>query len=233
MKGTIALVGAGEFLPSMEAVDRGLLLASGGNRVVVLPTASALDGPGVPERWGRMGVEHFQQLGAQAEAILALDRAACEGTQFSDRVRMASLAYFSGGKPDYLYQTLVGSKVWQAVTEILGRGGVLAGCSAGAMILGSHLPSLTVGRGSPVIRGWRPAFGLLPRCVVIPHFNQAPEWLMRLFLPLRPEGTTVLGIDADTALIGHEDTWTVRGSGRVSHFAETIRRYRDGDTVPL
>ncbi len=87
MRGTIALVGAGEFLPIMKGVDRELLVASGGRQVAILPTASALDGPGVPERWGKMGVEHFEQLGAQAEAILALDRAACEGQEFSDQVR--------------------------------------------------------------------------------------------------------------------------------------------------
>lgn len=233
MGGTVALVGAGEFLPTMDAVDRELLVASGGNQVAVLPTASALDGPEVPQRWGRMGVEHFRRLGAQAEAVLALDRAACEKREFSDRVRRASLVYFSGGKPDYLLQTLAGSDLWRAVTEVLGRGGVLAGCSAGAMILGSHLPSLSIRRGVPRMRGWSPAFALLPQCVIIPHFNQGPEWLVRLFLPLRPKGTTLLGIDADTALIGRDEVWKVRGSGRVSHFGEKVARYRDGEVVPL
>src|SRR6185312_7897313 len=46
--GTVALVGAGEFLPAMDPVDRGLLASiAGPARVVVLPTASAPDGPGV------------------------------------------------------------------------------------------------------------------------------------------------------------------------------------------
>lgn len=233
MRGTIALVGAGEFLPVMEGVDRELLVASGGRQVAILPTASALDGPGVPERWGKMGVEHFERLGAQAEAVLALDRAACESREFSDQVHRASLVYVSGGKPDYLYQTLAGSELWQAVNEVLERGGVLAGCSAGAMILGSHLPSLSVRLRVPIIRGWRPAFGLLAHCVILPHFNQMPEWPIRLFLPLRPPGTTVIGIDADTALIGRNGIWKVRGSGRVSHFGTRIQRFRDGETIPL
>lgn len=73
MTGTLALVGAGEFLEAMNPVDRALLERAGGQRVVVLPTASAPDGPGVPGRWASMGVEHFNRLGAQTEAIMALD----------------------------------------------------------------------------------------------------------------------------------------------------------------
>jgi hypothetical protein len=71
--GTIALVGSGEFLPPILPLDQKLLAhIQGEPRVVVIPTASAPDGPGVPERWAKMGVEHFGALGAQVEAVLLL-----------------------------------------------------------------------------------------------------------------------------------------------------------------
>ena len=133
MTGTVALVGAGEFLDTMSAVDRALLEMAGGSRVVVLPTASAPDGPGVPEHWAQMGLEHFNRLGAQADAVMALDRAACFDPALAERVRAANLVYFSGGKPDYLYNTLAESPVWAAVRAVLERGGVVAGCSAGVL----------------------------------------------------------------------------------------------------
>ncbi len=75
--GTLALVGAGEFLPEMNDVDRELLRRCRGRRVAILPTASAPDGPGVPERWAKDGVTHFQALGAQAVGVMALDRQGC------------------------------------------------------------------------------------------------------------------------------------------------------------
>ena len=54
--GTLALVGSGEFLAPIQPLDQKLLAhIQGSPRVVVLPTASAPDGPGVPERWARMG----------------------------------------------------------------------------------------------------------------------------------------------------------------------------------
>ena len=61
MPGPVALVGAGEFLPQLEELDRALLRATGRTRprVVILPTASALDGETVFRGWADKGVEHF------------------------------------------------------------------------------------------------------------------------------------------------------------------------------
>ena len=71
--GTVALVGSGEYLPPIEPLDHWLLgRLSEPGRVVVLPTAAAPDGPGVPERWNRMGVEHFTKLGAAVTPIMLL-----------------------------------------------------------------------------------------------------------------------------------------------------------------
>jgi cyanophycinase-like exopeptidase len=182
--------------------------------VVILPTASAPDGPEVPPRWARMGVDHFTALGAQAEAVMALDREGCESLENVDAVRRADLVYFSGGKPDYLLATMRGSPLWEAAVNVLERGGVLAGCSAGAMILGGWIP----GRGAPR-QGvfWQPAFGLVPASVILPHFDEIPGWIsgpLRLF---RPRGSTFIGIPAGTALIGRPGDWIVRGEGTVRY----------------
>ena len=210
--GTLALVGAGEFLPSMGEIDADLLRRCGGRRVVILPTASAPDGAEVPERWARMGVEHFTALGAQAEAVMALDRAGCEARANVEAVRRADLVYFSGGKPDYLLETLRDTPLWEAVLGVLDRGGVLAGCSAGAMILGGWIP----GRSTmPRLSFWQPAFGLVPDTVIFPHFNEIPGILTGLLRLLRPRGSRLIGIDAGTALIGRGAEWEVQGSGRV------------------
>ena len=67
MKGLIALVGSGEYLPVMEDIDRHLLANCGANgrkpKVVCLPTAAGEEGEASVSRWMRMGEEHFDSLG--------------------------------------------------------------------------------------------------------------------------------------------------------------------------
>jgi len=234
MAGTLALVGAGEFLDSMSAVDRQLLDRAGGSNVVILPTASAPDGSGVPERWIKMGVDHFTRLGARAEGLLALDRTACDDPANADRVRVANLIYFSGGKPDYLRRTLEGTAVWSAVRAVFDRGGVIAGCSAGAMILGGYVPEFSMKAGVPWISRWQASFALLPEAIVVPHYNEFPEVMVSLMFGRRPPGSYLIGIDVNTALVGLDHTWQVLGTGRVTvRRGREKKRYTAGQAVSL
>ncbi len=233
-KGTLALVGAGEFLDPIKPMDEKLLARAGGPRVVVLPTAAAPDGPGVPERWAKMGVEHFNALGAQTQAVMALDRAGCSDPGLADQVRAANLIYFSGGKPDYLYKTLEGTPVWAAALEVLWRGGVLAGCSAGAMIMGGFVPGFSMRMGIPRTEHWLSGFGLIPSAVIAPHFDEFPELLTNTMFRGAPHDSFLIGIDRNTGLIGSTGNWEVLGTGRVTVRQNGDRmRYTDGQTVPI
>jgi cyanophycinase len=234
MQGTLALVGAGEFLETMNVVDRQLLDRAGGPNVVILPTASAPDGAGVPERWIRMGVDHFAQLGARPIGVLALDRAACDDPANADVVRNANLIYFSGGKPDYLHNALVNTKVWAAVLAVLAQGGVVAGCSAGAMIMGGYVPDFSLRFGVPFITRWQAAFALVPEAIVVPHYNEFPEIMVNLMFGRRPAGSFLIGVDAHSALVGLNGTWQVMGTNRVTvRHGRAVKRYRADDAVDL
>ena len=120
--------------------DLELLAATGRPRprVAILPTASYPDGEEVFDRWAAMGVAHFGGLGAEVEPVLVRDRASADDTGFAQAVGEADLVYLSGGKPGYLLQTLEGSAVGRAIAAAHERGAVLAGCSAGAMVLAGH-----------------------------------------------------------------------------------------------
>jgi cyanophycinase len=234
MPGTLALVGAGEFLESMSGVDRQLLDRAGGSNVAILPTASAPDGAGVPERWIKMGVDHFTRLGAQADGVLALDRAACDDPANADRIRAANLIYFSGGKPDYLRRTLDGTTLWSAVREVFDRGGVIAGCSAGAMILGGYVPEFSMKVGVPWINRWHASFALVPEAIVVPHYDEFPEVMVSLMFGRRPQGSYLIGVDGHTALVGLDHAWQVLGTGRVTvRRGRSKRRYAAGQAVSL
>jgi cyanophycinase len=234
MTGPVALVGAGEFLPTMADVDRELLAASSARRprVAVLPTASWPDGEETFRRWAAMGVEHFSALGAEVEAVLVRERPDADDPANVQAVGEADLVYLSGGHPRHLLMTLDGSGVWEAVRSAHARGAVLAGCSAGAMALaGRQVRGL---RRVPFPVRWEVALQIVPGCAVLPHYDRFPEPIAALMALQAPRGLAVVGIDEDTALVGMAGAWQVRGRGRVTVWRGRRRtRHRPGDVVRL
>jgi cyanophycinase len=230
--GTLALIGSGEYLPPIMAVDKQLLERINSTpRVVVLPTAAAPDGDGVPERWAEMGVTHFTKLGAVVEPVMLLNRADADKSKIVEQIATANFIYLSGGKPRYLLEALQGTAAWQAMRDVLAKGGVLAGCSAGAMVLGAKLFDF------PQI--WRtiPALGLVHRVAIIPHFDEIPAMMASTLSKnrgRRKNKLIVVGIDGSTALTRLNGRWTVLGSGGVTVFQGSHKvRYIEGAEVPL
>jgi cyanophycinase-like exopeptidase len=213
--GHLCLVGAGEYLEPMAPVDRELLrltpAARAGrmSRVVCLPTAAGTEGERVVGRWMQMGERHFSALGADAEGLRIVDRAGADDAGMASVISGADLVYLSGGKPPYLLDALRGSRAWTAMLAMLGRGGVLAGCSAGAMIMGSWIPNW------PALTSRRSAFGLVPNALVLPHFDEMFGRLAGMTQLRRPEGSFLLGIDGMTGLLAGADGWRVLGARRV------------------
>jgi cyanophycinase len=132
-----------------------------------------------------------------------------------------------------LLKTLIDTPVWAAVKAVYDRGGVIAGCSAGAMIMGAQVPSFKMRLGLPLIDRWQPAFGLLPNAIVVPHYNEFPEFVSRLMFRI-PNGSIMIGVDANTALVGSNGTWMVMGQLRVTlRIDGKTTRYLNGQAVPL
>ncbi len=232
--GPLALVGSGEYLPSMAAIEAGLL-AGRPARYVQLATAAVPDGPDVVARWHALGREQAERLGVEPVVVDVVDRASADDPAHAARVEGAGLVYLSGGHPAFLADTLRGTRVWAAIEEAWRAGAALAGCSAGAMALCATVPSLRHPR-----RGATPGLGLLARLRVIPHFDafgaRLPDAMLRALVP-RDDGVVVVGVDEETALVGGPDRWRVEGrasawvltrEGRVEHPAGTTL-----DVAPL
>ena len=227
-KGTVALVGSGEFLEPIEPLDRELLKRLNGTpHVVILPTASALDGPGVSERWAQMGIKHFTRLGASAQEVMLLTREDAESATLASRIVAANFVYFSGGKPQYLLETLRDTVCWHAILDVFAAGGVVAGCSAGAMVLAEYMLAW------PQFKRTIPALGLAPGIAIIPHFDEVPGWITSV-VRMVPRGVTVVGVAGSTALVSSEQSWTVCGRGSVTVFTgKHKQQYSEGENVPL
>jgi cyanophycinase len=228
-QGIVALIGAGEYLPTMVSVDKMLLEQLGSTpHVAVLSTAAVPDGSIVAERWLSMGIEYFSQIGVNVEAVRLFTREDANNPTLAAQLNTANFIYFSGGKPRYLLETLQNTPAWQAIKDIFTSGGVVAGCSAGAMVLGGSLFDF------PQVWRTLPALELVPGIAVVPHFNELPPMIADNVLRLA-HTTTVVGIDAATALVWSQRQWTVQGSGGVTVFTDEQRsqRYKAGEFVLL
>jgi cyanophycinase len=219
----------------MAELDAGLLAATGRKRprVAILPTASYPDGEAVFERWAAMGVDHFASLGAEVEPVLVRDRRDADDPAAAQALGEADLIYLSGGKPAHLMRTLEGSTVGRAIDAAHHRGAVLAGCSAGAMVLAGHAFDFRV-RLFPWLLRWRQGMGLVPGASVVPHYDAWPEPICALIAFQAPRGSVVLGIDEGTAAVGRDGAWQVHGPSRVTVWRGRRRdRYRNGEVFRI
>jgi cyanophycinase len=237
MNGLIALLGSGEYLEVVDPIDeyllQGLNLNGRKARVVCMPTAAGREGEGSINRWSRMGIEHFERLGAEPAAPPIIDHESANDPRYESQLESADIIYFSGGDPVYLYQTLDGSRAWAAAQKAWERGAIYAGCSAGAMILARNMPNLRMA-GTNTVSG----FGVLPACYIFPHYDAMPVIFKPMIMVLRrglKSGEYVLGIDENTALVGkREGEWRVIGAGKVHViFNRRETTFEDGEIVAL
>ena len=233
MPGPIALVGSGEYLPVMTGVE-GLLLEGRPPRYVQIPTAAAPEGEQSLRRWLDLGAAQADRLGVEQIPVVVRDREEADSAELAGLVSGAGLVYLSGGSPAFLARTLRGTRVWDAVATAWREGAALAGCSAGAMALTGWVPSIRSLHRAP-----DPGLGVLPWLRVLPHFDKMLGWVPDLLTraTLRPPaGTTVLGIDEETALVdltggGHD--WQVHGRQQVWVLGDGARRgYPAGAALP-
>jgi len=157
------------------------------------------------------------------------DRAAADDPVASQAIGEADLVYLSGGKPAHLIEALAGTAVGQALGAAHDRGAALVGCSAGAMALASHAFDFRV-KLMPFPLRWGDGLGFADGLSVVPHYDAWPEPFSALIAFQAPRGSVVLGIDEDTAVVGHEGGWQVHGASRVTVWRGRRReRFRAGE----
>ena len=224
MAGGIALVGGDEFRAGCEPMDVAILEASGVKPagVLVVPTAAAGQNPA---KAASNGVSYFSNLGANASSLMVVDRPDADNEELVSLVDTANVIYFTGGNPAHLIEVLDGSTLLSRVRQALDRGAVIAGSSAGAMVMGSWMR----------FREWREALGIVPGVAVLPHHERSdPDAVLQQLATGGHAGLIALGIDGRTGCLSELEGWVVAGTGNVTVYrAGRWQRYTSGESFRL
>ncbi len=222
MTGRLALVGGDEFRDGCEPMDKTILSATGKKTPVALivPTAAALQ---KPELAARNGVRYFTNLGADAHPLMALNRKDAMDSALASEIDSADMIYLTGGNPARLLESLTGSTLLAGVKTALERGAILAGSSAGAMVMGSWMR----------FQQWRRALGIANGIATLPHHERSdPDSTLRRIASDAPaELDAILGIDGRCGALSGPDGWTALGPGGITVYRNNDwRKFTDGDT---
>jgi cyanophycinase len=210
--GPLALIGGAEWTEGCT-FDRELWEASGRAEVVVLPTAAAYEHP---QRAVDTAVRWFESFGARARGLMVLGRRHAEDPDLARQAREARFLYLGGGSPLHLRSVLKDSPVWESLVEAWRSGAVLAGSSAGAMVL---CDPMVDPRGGALTLG----LGVVSHLAVLPHYDTwSPEKAQRT-VQLATGHLRIAAVDERTALIRDPDgRWRAAGAGAVTVYVDGL-----------
>ncbi|HEY3949932.1 cyanophycinase [Phenylobacterium sp.] len=210
--GTLIIAGGGSLGP--EILGRFIQLAGGKDaEIVVIPTAGgeAKYGPDC----ACLGI--FKKLGATHLTILhTTDRKEADSDAFVAPLKRAKAVWFVGGRQWHLVDSYLGTKTEAEIHNLLARGGVAGGSSAGASIQASYMVrGARSGNEIVMAPGYEQGFSLITGAAVDQHVTaRHREGDLDAVVVKHPD-VLGIGIDQSTAIEVKHDGFKVLGVGHV------------------
>jgi cyanophycinase len=183
--------------------------------VVVISTASSL---------GDEATEAYRQLftGLGIGRVSGLgpdDRADADDPEAARALADATGVFLTGGNQSRLTQVVAGTRLGDALANANDRGAVLAGTSAGASAMASHMVAYGTPGSTPKNRMVQlsAGLGIIDGVVIDQHFEQRGRIGRLLALVAQSPSLLGVGIDEDTCAVVFADrTMQVLGKGAVT-----------------
>jgi len=191
-------------------------LAAGSDGIVVVISTASSMGYEAGERYR----EIFTGLGIPTVRPLhAMTRSQANDEAYVRQVRDATGVFLTGGNQLRLSSTIGGTLLADAVLERFRQGAVVAGTSAGASAMSSHMIAFGASGGTPKHRmaALAAGLGVLPSVIVDQHFQQRNRYGRLLSVIAQNPSLLGLGVDEDTAgVVGPDGVMEVIGRGSVT-----------------
>ena len=195
-------------------VDRFIELAGGPDAfIVVIPTAGERD----DYADSNSGLRTFRTRGATNLTVLhTRDRHVADSDGFVEPLREATGVWFGGGRQWRLADAYLGTKTEAELWQVLERGGVIGGSSAGATIQGSYLVRGDTRTNTIMMGDHEEGFGFLKDIGIDQHLlRRNRQFDLIEVIEAHPE-LLGIGIDENTAIVVQRDTFEIVGQGYVA-----------------
>ena len=226
-KGTLLVIGGAA---SDIFYEKFMELVGGANApIVVIPTAATSDS--LTEADLNRFKGSFTQRGFQNVTVLhTRDRDIANSKAFIKPIKKAAGIWFSGGRQWRHADSYLNTQTHKAFFELLERGGVIAGSSAGATIQGSYLARGDTRKNTIMMGDHEEGLGFISNVAIDQHlFARNRQFDMFEILENRPE-LLGIGLDEDTGIIVKGNQFTVFGNSYVAIYDGT-RWSAERDTI--
>lgn len=220
--GALVIAGGGN-LEGTGIMERFVELAGGpGAKIIIVPTAGGnRDASGKPivydeakvlQSWKARGLTNVHMLHTYDPRVADTDA-------FAATLKDAKGVWFNGGRQWNIVDSYAKTRTYTAFHDVLARGGVIGGSSAGATIQGDYLARGAIS-GANVMMSPEPehqeAFRFLRRSAIDQHIDTRNRW--NDLDPVIERFPTFLGIGLSegTAIVVQGDVFNVIGKGKVA-----------------
>jgi cyanophycinase len=212
-RGALVIVGGGKV--GTDILTRMFDLAGGKDALlVVIPTANGADD--YPPDWSGLGM--FKTFGATNITLLhTKDRNVADSEEFVRPITRARIVWFVGGRQWRLVDSYSHTRTEREVENVLERGGVVAGSSAGASILSSYMVrGARENNAIMMAPGYEEGFGLIKGVAIDQHMLTRNRQDDLEEVVARHPDILGIGIDESTAIIVRGQQFEIVGASKVA-----------------
>ncbi|OTA87088.1 hypothetical protein M434DRAFT_35529 [Hypoxylon sp. CO27-5] len=207
--GTLVIIGGNA---QDDAIYQRIIDLAGGPDAPIITIPTADGAPTYDDNAASAGT--FRRLGAKNVTVLhTYDPKVADTEEFAAPLRTAKGVFFGGGRQWRLVDAYAGTLTERLFHEVLDRGGVVSGSSAGASIQGSFLARGDTATNQILVGDHQVGFGFLKNAAIDQHvLVRGRQFDMFDILKVRPE-LLGIAIDENTALIvSKNDAEVYRGT---------------------
>jgi cyanophycinase len=226
-KGTLLIIGGNA---SEIFYEKFMELAGGPDApIVVIPTATTSEELS-PEDLEDFRNSFVKRGFRQVTVLHTRDREVANSEEFVLPIREARGVWFSGGRQWRHADSYLHTLTHEAFFDLLNRGGVIAGSSAGATIQGSYLARGDTRKNTIMAGDHEEGLGFVSNVAIDQHLLARNRQFDMFEILEKYPGLLGIGLDEDTGIIVEGDQFSVFGNSYVAIY-DGSRWSAERDTV--